>query len=141
MESTIHKLKNAKASGEDKVANEILKNGGQILMQAMTLLFQTCQSTTWTPEDWNKELLKPIHKKGKKILFDNKWGISLTSSIGKLFTRMLAHRLMLEAEYRGLLPEAQAGSRMGRSTMDNIFILDAMIQYARLRYTPLYLAL
>ena len=96
--------------GEDGIPNELLKNGGPQMVEALQLLFRTCQRQNWTPIGWNNELLKLIPKKERKSVLDNQRGISLTSNIGKVFARMMATQLLLEVEYRGWLPESQAGS-------------------------------
>jgi len=54
-------------------------------------------------------------------------GISLCSAY-KIYAEILRNRLELEAERLGLLPESQGGFRRGRSTMDNVFILNHLVQ-------------
>ena len=135
--TTIRKLRNRKAKGEDQIPNELLKNGGKEIVVAIQTLFCLCQKHSWTPQTWNKELLKLIPKKGKNSLLNNQSGISLTSNIGKVFVKVLANRLMRETEYRHWLPESQAGLRWGRSVEDNHFILNSMIEAAKLQGVPL----
>lgn len=51
---------------------------------------------------------------------------------------MIRKRLVEEVEDKGILPEGQAGFRKGRSTTDNIFILNHIIQMAKIRKENIY---
>ena len=135
----IQKLKLHKACGIDGIPNELLKYGGGVLTGCITRVFKFCQQTGWTPPDWNQETLKLLHKKGRKTVLDNYRGISLTSTIGRLFTRLLNARLLRVAEEKGWLPESQAGFRWDRSTTDNLFILSAIIERAKRSHRNLFL--
>ena len=63
---------------------------------------------------------------------ENYRGITLFSTISKLFTRVLNNRLGEWAEMYGVLIEAQAGFRAGVSTGDNIFVLHGLISHMSL---------
>ena len=56
-------------------------------------------------------------------------GITLLSTIGKLFTRLLNIRLNSWAENYSIYIEAQAGFRKHMSTVDNIFVLSGLITH------------
>ena len=53
--------------------------------------------------------------------------ITLISTIGKLFTRILNNQLNEEAEEYNVYVEAQAGFRKHMGTVDNIFNLNSLI--------------
>ena len=55
-------------------------------------------------------------------------GISLISSISKIFTNVLTIRLQTWAESNNVIDESQAGFRKQYSTIDYIFSLQALIQ-------------
>ncbi len=57
-------------------------------------------------------------------------GITLLSTLGKLFTRILNDRLNEWAENYFVYIEAQAGFRKGMSTVDNIFVLNSLISHS-----------
>ena len=67
----------------------------------------------------------------KKQCYDveNYRGITLLSTLGKLFTRVLNNRLGERTESYGVLMEAQAGFRPGMSTIDNIFVFHGLISH------------
>lgn len=70
----------------------------------------------------------PLHKRGDKEKLENYRGITLLCTAYKIYAEILRKRLEKEIELKGMLPEGQAGFRKGRSTIDNIFILNHLIQ-------------
>ena len=54
-------------------------------------------------------------------------GITLLSTLGKLFSRILNNRLNDWAEEYHIYVEAQAGFRKNMGTIDNIFVLHGVI--------------
>ena len=59
--------------------------------------------------------------------------------MGKIFTAILNRRLSKWSETNNVLSDCQAGFRKGHSTIDNIFILHAMIQkYSSVRNGKFY---
>ena len=58
---------------------------------------------------------------------DNYRGITLLSTLGKLFTRVINNRLESWAEEYGVYIEAQYGFRKGRGTVVCIFVLSQLV--------------
>ena len=83
--------------------------------------------TGYFPESWAEGYIVPIFKKGDKEEASNYRGITLWSTVGKLFTRILNGRLNDWAEEYNVYVEAQAGFRKSMGTVDNIFILNSLI--------------
>ena len=70
----------------------------------------------------------PIYKnKGDPGNSDSYRGITLVSSVGKVFTSILNSRLTKYAGLVDMIPNAQAGFRKGYSTTDNTFCLHVLI--------------
>ena len=61
------------------------------------------------PEDWQRAIIVPIHKKSCRKKCGNYRGISLLSVLGKVFTRILNDRVWLLTDK--CLLEEQAGFR------------------------------
>ena len=78
-------------------------------------------------------MIVPIYKSGNKDNPDNYRGISLLSVLGKVFAYILNRRLTLWADANNKIAEEQGGFRSGYSTMDNIFVLYAVVQKYLLR--------
>ena len=85
-------------------------------------------------------LIVPLHKKGDVNSVDNYRGITLLSSLGKLFTRVLNNRLTWWAEAYGVYIEAQAGFRPNYSTIDNLYNLNGIISHLINKGKKLYCA-
>ena len=84
VEEGIKRLKNGKASGEDLILNEFLKNCKDTAILAVTRLFNECFTLEVYP--WNTTLITPLHKKGCPHEPDNYRAIAMGSNIGKLIT-------------------------------------------------------
>ena len=73
-------------------------------------------------------------------IFYNYRGITLLSTLGKLFTRVINNRLSQWAEEYSVYIEAQAGFRSGMGTVDNIFVLHGLISHILNQGKHLYCA-
>ena len=126
----IKKLKNGKAPGIDGVINEFLKNSPVAIVENITKFFNLVLSSGVVPRDWTIGLIQPIYKgKGSLKNADNYRGITLLSSIGKLFTSILNDRIKNYFDCTGFLGDEQAGFRKGHSTLDHIFVLHSVIDW------------
>ena len=81
-----------------------------------------------------------MHKKGDLNQVDNYRGITLLSTLSKLFTRILNNRLVGWAERYHIYVEAQSGFRKSMGTIDNIFILHGVINHLLNENKKLYVA-
>ena len=64
-------------------------------------------------------------------MLDNYRGITISSNMGKVFTRMTASRLEKDVEKRDLLGQIQHGFRKGKSTGDAIYILTQAVEFVK----------
>ena len=80
------------------------------------------------PTAWTGAIIIPIHKSGNKNDPDNYRGVSLLSILGKVFAHILNKRLSWWQEENNKIAEEQSGFRTGYSTMDNVFVLYAIVQ-------------
>jgi len=69
-----------------------------------------------------------LYKREKKDVVDNYRGISLLCTAYKVYAEILNNRLEMEAEGKGMISESQARFRKGRSTLDNVFVLNHVMQ-------------
>ena len=89
------------------------------------------------PEDWQKGIIIKLPRKGDLTICGNWRGINLLSVPGKVFCRVLLHRL--KAAIERILREEQAGFRSGRSCVDQIFVLRTLIEQSLEWNSPLYI--
>ena len=73
-------------------------------------------------------LIVNIFKKGDREDPANYRGITLLSVVGKVFCKILNNRLVQCLDKEGVLLEGQAGFRINRSCMDNVYTLNEIVQ-------------
>ena len=111
-----------------------------VLAPYLLLLFNKVYSLGYFPESWSEGYVIPLHKKGSINEENNYRGITLLSTLGKLFTRVINNRLSQWAEEYSVYIEAQAGFRSGMGTVDNIFVLHGLICHILNQEKHLYCA-
>lgn len=136
----VSQLRNGASAGPDLFLNEFLKRGTESLLAYIHTLFNKIFDLGYFPEKWAEGHIIPIFKKGDKNEVSNYRGITLLSTIGKLFTRILNNRLNTWAEEYNIYVEAQAGFCKGMGTTDNIFILNNVITHCLNKNERLYCA-
>jgi hypothetical protein len=120
------KAKLNKSPGIDNITNELLKNGGDGLNHSMNQLFRKLIELESTPQEWNKGIIIPIHKKGSKNNLNNYRGITLTSCVSKVFNRIISKSISSFVEDHQLLSEIQGGFRKNYRCEDHIFSLKSI---------------
>ena len=129
IKKAIKQLKNGRSGGPDKFLNEFFIHGNSELLTYLHSLFNKILDLEYFPESWSEGLIVPLHKKGPLDNVNNFRGITLLSTLGKLFTRILNNRLTDWADEYAVYIEAQAGFRAAMSTIDNIFVLHGIINH------------
>ena len=124
--SCIQKLKLGKASADDCLTNEFLKNSSPLLLKCITKVFNACLDNGVYP--WNVALVTPLHKKGDKYNPDNYRAIAVGSNLGKLFANILLDRLIMFRNHYFPDPINQLGFCKNAQTSDHIFTLNTCIQ-------------
>ena len=85
-----------------------------------------------SPGNGGRALLLMYIKKGDREDPANYRGITLLCVVGKEFCKILNYRLVQCLDKEGALHEGQAGFRINRSCMDNVYTLNEIVQ-GRLR--------
>lgn len=128
LDTVINNLKMRKSCGPDEIPAEAMKYGGPILRTTILNLMNDYGSGKPIPDDFRLSKLIPVHKKGPKMDAANYRGICVSNTIYKIWTQLLLSRLTKEVSHRNIIPDTQAGFRKGRSTMDNIYIMNTLIK-------------
>lgn len=121
-------LNSGKAGGTDGIVPEMLKCGGDAVIEFLTKLFNKIFDSGIYPNEWAKAIVVPIFKKGDANQPDNYRGISLINTACKCYTSILNKRLYSWLEESEIILENQAGFRRNYSTSDQIFNLYTVIQ-------------
>ena len=134
--SAVARSASGKAAGADGIPLEVIRAGGVRLIDALFELFDHCWVSSQLPQQFRDATIVTIFKrKGNRRECGNYRGISLLSIPGKIFGKLLLHRLKPIAE--DILPESQCGFRPARSAIDMIFTLRQLQEKAIEQQQPL----
>lgn len=117
----INSLNNWKAPGADGIPAELLKYGDEVLHKNTHELCLAIWKEERLPEEGNKSIIIPLHKKGDKSECNNYIGIALQNTVYKLFARILLKRLQPIAE--DCIEDYQCGFRKSKSTIDQLSVI------------------
>ena len=135
----IGRLKMGKAAGVDGITAEMLKFGGEVVIDWMHLICSMAWKQGVVPDDWVKAILVPVYKgKGSRDDCGNYRGISLLSIPGKVYGRIVIERVMEITE--GRISEEQGGFRRGRGCVDQIFTVKMLAEKYLVKGRKLYAA-
>ena len=130
----ISQLKTGKACGYDGVDSEHLKYGGPKLISVLSKLFNECINVNIFPEMFKSAMLVPIPKPGKSDYGNknNYRGITLLTTIGKLYEKVLRMRLTENFESLGIpvTCEIQGAGKSNISSLHTCFLLKEVINKA-----------
>lgn len=134
----IEKSKNKKAVGLENLPNEVFKN--EISTKCLSSFFKEVFKSNVIPKLWRKAVLKPIPKgpqMNTRIPLEYR-GISLLSTLYKIFSSVLNQRLVRYGEVNNIFVEEQNGFRSGRSCDDHNFVLCTIIRQRKLCRKPTF---
>jgi hypothetical protein len=120
------RMKTGKATGPGDIAIELIKSGGQKLLEMITILLNKIINGDKVPEEWKVSIIRSIHKEGDKRKCKNYRGISVTNTFSSIYGCIL--KQFVEAEYKNMEMEEQSGFQAGRSCTGNIFCLTQMVE-------------
>ena len=84
----VRELKNGKSCGPEGVYAEMLKHGTDKFIPMLTWVINRCLNGK-VPQQWKVAYISSIHKKGSKKDCSNYTGISVTSVISRLYSKIL----------------------------------------------------
>ena len=104
LDKALSKLKKSNATGVDEVHNAMLTNLSPPNKKHLLRLFNLMYLNDFVPDSWKRAIVIPLLKPGKPADKATSYRpISLTSCLGKLFERLLTHRLNWFVETKNLL--------------------------------------
>ena len=122
-------LKSGKCADSNGVLAEMLKAGGDQLVTVLLHVFNKIVTGTFEPPDmWAKSVITVLFKSGAPHLPENHRPVTILLLLYKLFARLLYLRLapLLDREQSS----AQAGFRIGFSTIDHLWTISHIIEKA-----------
>ena len=123
--NALKKMKTNKAAGIDGLPAEFWKFGNvhEILLD----IFESINRFNTVPDHWKTAVIVPIHKKNDVNDPANYRGISLLTSISKVYCSILNTRLLKWADQHAFFTDSQNGFRPKRSTIDSLFTLHTAV--------------
>ena len=127
VKTALKRLKNKKAPGFDRISNEMLIVTDSVI-NILKELFNKILNAGIFPKQWNHSLIKTLFKGGNKDDPNDYRGISLNSTIGKVFCSILHNRLLTCCEENKILKDEQAAFRKDYRTTDHIYLLKHIVK-------------
>ena len=84
VKKAIRNLKNNKVAGTDGIHLELIKYGGNKLLNRMYELVTQIWEEERIPEEWKKTIIVPIHKRGDRDRCENYRGTALGNAAYKI---------------------------------------------------------
>jgi hypothetical protein len=134
----IRKAKSNTSVGVDNLPNEILKN--QCTIDVLVILFQKVFTMGLVPSVWNVGVSKLIPKSSMtdpRVSLQYR-GISLLSTVYKLFSGILNKRIVDVPDLNNLYADEQNGFRKGRACIDHIYALTSIIRSRKAKRKPTF---
>ncbi|GBO29721.1 putative RNA-directed DNA polymerase from transposon X-element, partial [Araneus ventricosus] len=117
--------------GPDGITYNMLRHLNTTSLSHLLILFNRIWTEQKYPSQWHEATVIPILKPGKDPSNPLHYRpIALTSCLCKTFERMVNARLVFELEKQGCISSLQSGFRRGRSTFDNLVLLETQIRNA-----------
>ena len=140
VEGAIKRMRRNCAPGPDGVPSFWFKDGGEAVVDALTLLLNdVLQRGVW-PTAWGYGVIVPLFKKGQRANPSDYRGITLLPLVDKVCRSVLRARLDACIGTHRLLSDFQAGFRAGHSTLDHLLTLNELACAHAERKQPLYMA-
>ena len=134
----VSRLSNNKAPGMDGIANELLKNLPEELLQAIHTLYILMYMTAVTPQHFKESNTILLYKKDDPLMLENYRPICLANTIAKLWTSLLADCIATYADHFDILSYSQEGFRSRRNTVRQLQLVQNIITDAKLTQQDLY---
>jgi hypothetical protein len=122
-------LPKGKAPGVDLITYEHVKNGGEVLTQCITNLFNAIIQFTQVPHGFKQGLLIPLYKGGGKPR-NNKHsyrGITLLPVMSKLFERCVYDRMSVKLQTMNFPSDLQFAGKSGSNSLLTSYCTQEMI--------------
>ncbi|KAL7078095.1 hypothetical protein ACQ4LE_002561, partial [Meloidogyne hapla] len=119
----LRKLPSKNSTSPDSIPYILLKKCAFTLSPVISDLFRLILDEGEIPEIWQKSIIIPLFKKGDRTLADNYRPISLTSTICRVFERLLAEKLIDFLNLHDFFCVDQFGFLRKRSTVTQLLTM------------------
>ena len=133
-------VKENKATDEIGMIAEYSKALGERDLHNLRMLFNEGLSGGCIPNEWKESRVVLVHKGVIKKELKNYRPVALINVMCKLFMMVVRERINEWVEESGMLGDIQGGFRKGRRTEANLFMLERMVEMAKVRKEYLFVA-
>ena len=113
-------MERRKAPGPDEINNEIIKRMPGSFHKMLVKAFIKLWKAGVTPISWKESHIALMYKKGDPTLLKNWRPVTLTNTLYKLWTAVVARLISEYAEEAGILSDTQEGFRRQKKTIKHI---------------------
>lgn len=130
--ATLLRCKTRSAAGEDEISYSMLKKLPLGSLGILAQIYSICLNTGYFPGCWKTALGVLLLKKGKnKSSASNYRPISLLSTLGKLFERIVANRLYTHLYAQSFFNPWQRGYLHRKEAWEHVYRVDAEVRLAK----------
>ena len=142
IEMYLKKLKNMKAVGPDGIPNEFYKEGGNIILKGLDLIFKQIESEEEIPITWNVVNTKVTYKGGKKDKKEikNYRPIAVANTVANIYCGLIKEKIRDILETEEIISEEQNGFRKDRRGTENLYIIKEIIDEVKKDNKEIYCA-
>ena len=127
LHAAVFRQKNNKSPGIDNIPCEIIKAAYGVISPFLLNLYNRIYNTGEYPRSWGDGIITPIFKKGDKNEAQNYRGITLINIVAKIYSQLLLNRLTKWSTNQEKISKQQFGFQKGKSVVDCVFLLHAII--------------
>jgi len=132
LQGALRKCRNRSAPGPDGISYTVLKKVPEEILLQLALLFSRCLAHGYFPKRWKEAHGVMLAKPGKDTKQPcNYRPISLLSTMGKLFERIVARRLSEHFRIEGFINDWQCAYQSGKEAADITYRLGEEVRLAK----------
>ena len=139
LNGAIVKLKRDKAADDSGMIAEYVKALSETDREKLRIGLNDVVNGGSIPKEWKESRVVLIHKGGNHSDMKNYRPIAIISIVCKICMMIVRDRINEWVEETGMLGDVQGGFRRGRRTEDNLFMLERMMEMAKVRGECLYI--
>lgn len=106
----------------------MIRAAKSVLIKPLTELFNHIFTSKQYPQEWNKGIITPIHKKGSKLDPHNYRGITVNSVFAKIYSMVMCNRLETFLEENKIMNETQIGFRKKAQIADHMLVMQSLVE-------------
>lgn len=138
LKECVGEMKNGRSPGPGDIPAELYKYGGEALLVRLKDFMNLCLTQQKTPKEWKECHICSLFKKGNRKDPNCYRALSVTSSLSRLWGKLIQKRL--RHEIGTAIGEDQSGFTPGRSCVDNLYTLQQVMEKKRNKDQELHIA-